>query len=62
MPAMPPPTTITAGLTETRDRSSGLWNRTRCTAARMRSLALRVASATSVCTHESCSRMFTIWK
>ena len=59
---MPPPTTMTAGLMATRDRSSGLWKRTRCTAARMRSLALAVASATSVCTHESCSRMLTIWK
>ena len=31
-------------------------------AARARAIALRVASVRSVCTHELCSRMFTIWK
>ncbi len=62
MPAIPPPTTSTAGWIGTFLISSGLWNGTRRMAARTRASALRVASAPSVWTQASCSRMFTIWK
>src|SRR5664280_1845907 len=62
MPAMPPPTTSTLGLISTLLFSSGLCRPTRRTAARTRSFALMVASALLVCTHDTCSRMLTIWR
>ena len=60
MPAMPPPTTSTSGLTLTSMGSSAwLKGRRWICALRMR-LAFSVASSGSMVTHEQCSRMLAI--
>ncbi len=59
MPAMPPPTTSVAGLMSTVIGESGSLRRTRSTPPARIALALTVAAALSVWTHESCSRIET---
>ena len=61
MPAMPPPTTITAGLTGTSMGSSGTLNGRRWICALRMRLAFSVASSLSSVTHEQCSRTLAIW-
>ena len=61
MPAMPPPTTITAGLTGTSMGSSGWLNGRRWICALRMRLAFSVASSLSSVTQEQCSRTLAIW-
>ena len=60
MPAMPPPTTITAGLTGTSMGSSAWLNGRRWICALRMRLAFSVASSLSSVTQEQCSRRLAI--
>ena len=62
IPAIPPPTTSVAGFTFTAIGSSGFWWATRRTAPERVARALSVAGPFSSEHHETCSRMFAIWK
>ena len=62
IPAIPPPMTKTLGFISTKRLSKGSWCITLNTAALTSSLAFSVATCSSSCTQETCSRILAIWK